>query len=267
MCISYIEIYCSSGDLPFPSLFRKQMLPPPLPHLIQHLLPFPQKNRFPLKTQPTVTGCFPVTTPSYPCETNEDGKTSNDLDMSWWSVSPRIGVTTQPGVKVHRFERSTMRLMSRFLNACLHVAVLKMQILLFMKWNAKRKQQRVLFWIWALQICKLSADYATTPLQNILKAIHATQAHIDYSMRFLMSFLFLLLFSFTRGICALLILISKACILKILKCPDAAYAWTALARPKHFEPFIGRSTNSIPVYLLNLPACSKYQSNILNIVS
>ena len=169
-----------------------------------------------------MTGCFAVTTPSYPCETNEDGKTSNDLDMSWWSVSPRIGVTTQPGVKVHIFERSTM-LNVTFLK-CMSSCCSFEDANLIMKWNATRKQTRIPFWIWALQmskmqtVCRLCHD---SP-QNILKAInknrdfafHATQAHIDYSMRFLMFFLFLLLFSFTRGICALLILISKACILK-----------------------------------------------------
>lgn len=102
---------------------------------------------------------------SYPCETNEDGKTSNDLDMSWWSVSPRIGVTTQPGVKVHSFERSTMRLMSRFLNACLHVAVLKMQIWLWNEMPQENKQEfRFEFELFKCQKCKLSADYATTPL-------------------------------------------------------------------------------------------------------
>ena len=36
----------------FPCLFRKQVLRPPLPHLIQHLLPFPKKPRFPPKPNP-----------------------------------------------------------------------------------------------------------------------------------------------------------------------------------------------------------------------
>ena len=189
--------------------------------------------------------------------------------MSWWSVSPRIGVTTQPGVKVHRFERSTMRLMQLFWNCVFMLQFWRCKSYYEMKCHKKTTKSSVLNLSSSNMetVCRLchgsppkytQSNYPKTWFCN---PCHSGPHRLQYEI--LDAFLFLL--SFTRGICALFILISKACILKIFKCPDAAHAWTALARPKHFEPFIGRSTNSISVYLLHLPACSKYQSNIFNL--
>ena len=77
----YIE---AQGDVhfKFPMFVKEAGVTSSTPTFDTTIAAISQKKQVPPKTQPTVTGCFPVTTPSYPCETNEDGKTSNDLDMS-----------------------------------------------------------------------------------------------------------------------------------------------------------------------------------------